>query len=146
MATSPSRLFVDSSVFIALICDDEPLHSAVLAYYDSCHPRTRLMTTLLVVSETYTWLRYHVNHAVAMAFLQSVEDGCAKGRIELIPLGPDLWEQTRRILEKFHDHALSYVDAASFVAIDNFGIKDVLSLDRHFRLLKTNVWPIETNR
>ena len=137
---------MDSSAFIALICDDEPLHSAALAYYNACLPSPKLATTLLVVSETYTWLRYHVNYATAMAFLRSVEEGVLDGNIKLIPVGPELWEQTQQTLQKYHDHALSYVDAASFVAIENFGILDVFTLDRHFRVLKVNVWPAVTNR
>jgi hypothetical protein len=140
-ATSPSRLFVDSSAFIALICRDDSAHSRALSYYKSLNAATRLCTTILVVSETYAWLRYHVGFSVAARFLRSVEEMEPGRSIELLYVSPELKAKTHQTLLKYPDQMLSYVDALSFVVVEEEDIGDVFSLDRHFHILKRRVWP-----
>jgi predicted nucleic acid-binding protein len=48
------ELFVDTGAFIALVDERDPLHQASQAFYSSLKKRTTVITTLLVVSETYT--------------------------------------------------------------------------------------------
>lgn len=51
------RLFIDTGAFIAMIDERDPLHQEAQAFYTSIRKRVTLITSLLVISETYTWLR-----------------------------------------------------------------------------------------
>jgi hypothetical protein len=56
-ANDLSKLFIDSGAFIALIDEHDSLHQVSQAFYKALTKRTSLITSLTVVSETYTWLR-----------------------------------------------------------------------------------------
>ena len=68
------KVFIDSGAFIALIDERDPLHKASQAFYKSLTKRAiPLITSLMVISETYTWLRYHVGYDSAVRFIGIIE-------------------------------------------------------------------------
>jgi predicted nucleic acid-binding protein len=68
----PSKLFIDSAALIALFNKSDRHHQEAVEYYNSLTKATKLYKTLLVVSETYTWFRYHLNYAVSAEFLEVI--------------------------------------------------------------------------
>lgn len=84
-ATVPSKLFIDSSAFIALFFQDDVHHEPASSYYGGLTRFTRLFTTIFVVSETYTWLRYHVAFSEAAEFLDVIDDALRSGWLDIDP-------------------------------------------------------------
>ncbi|MGB9885634.1 MAG: type II toxin-antitoxin system VapC family toxin [Moorellales bacterium] len=117
----PAKLFIDTGAFIALCDRNDVYHREAIAFYTSLTKETRLFTTLLVVSETYTWLRYRVGYSAASLFLEVIKDAV---------LGE--WLSAETLLHRFRDQDLSYSDAVSFAVLKARNIADVV---------KKNLWP-----
>jgi predicted nucleic acid-binding protein len=138
-----SRLFIDSGAFIALIDDRDSQHKASQSFYKSLTKRaTPLIASLPVISETYTWLRYHVGCDVAIRFLGVIERSEKAGFLKTILPDDDLKGKAHAILKKYPDQDLSYADAMSFVILDDMSSNDVFSFDSHFYIAKRTLWPI----
>ncbi len=82
-------------------------------------------TSDLVVSETYTLLRYRVGFGAANAFL----DALGRSGIEVVFLDKELYSETLRILRKYRDRKLSFTDAAILAIAGAFEIKYLASYD-----------------
>ena len=138
----PSKLFIDSAALIAVFNKNDQHHKTATDYYGTLTKSTSLITTLLVVSETYTWFRYHLNHKIAIDFLDVVEEAIALEWLKIIYPDPFLNNQAQNILRYYSDQDLSYVDAVNIAVLQNMKIKDVFSFDSHFYIVKSNVWPM----
>jgi predicted nucleic acid-binding protein len=141
-ATAPSSVFVDSGAFIALLFEDDHYHEAALRYYESVPTYTRLITTILVVSETFTWLRYHAPFPNAFKFLDVVAEANQSGVLTLVYPDDEMNIRVLELLRRYTEAKLSYVDASSFVVIRQLGIHDVFTFDAHFQMAKCRVWPV----
>lgn len=139
----PSKLFADASGFIALCDKNDAHHEEAAAFYASLTEDTRLFTTLLVISETYTWLRYHVGYGYPAGhlFLDVVNEAASSEWLILVYPDQALSKGAEAYLRRFRDQDLSYADAISFAVLKARNIHDVFSFDRHFYLIKKNLWP-----
>ena len=137
-----SKLFIDSGAFIALIDEHDSLHQVTQAFYKALNKRTSLITSLTVVSETYTWLRYHGSYDLASRFLGIIERSEETGDLKVILPDEETKSKTHAILKNYQDQDLSYSDAMSFVILESMGIDDVFSYDSHFYIIKRILWPI----
>lgn len=124
------RLFVDTGAWLAVIDPKDQHHqSASVFYRQVLQAHRRLITTNLVVAETYVNLRRSLSHAAAIGFLDIIEQS---SRIECIWSNPDLEDQARQILRKYADQDFSYVDAVSFALMQEIEITEAFAFDRHF--------------
>ncbi len=88
----------------------------------------------LVVSETYTLLRYRISFKTANAFLKALH----QSNVEVIFLDREFYDNTIQILRKYEEKKLSFVDAAIIAASDAFEIDYLASYDEQaFSGLKT---------
>jgi hypothetical protein len=142
-ASNLSKLFIDSGAFIALIDDHDSQYKKSRSFYKSLTKRTiPLITSLIVISETYTWLRYHVSFDSAVRFLGIIERSEKAGFLKIILPDDDMKGKTHAILKKYQDQDLSYADAMSFVILEDMSIDDVFSFDAHFYIVKRTLWPV----
>lgn len=102
-----------------------------------------LITSILVISETYTWLRYHKGSRPAAIFLKILNDGIELGDLTVIYPNHDLCENARTYLQRYHDQKISYTDALSFALLNLLKSKDVFGFDSHFYIIGCNLWPIK---
>jgi len=137
----PARLFVDTGAFIALCDRNDVYHREAVAFYTSLTKETRLFTTLLVVSETYTWLRYRVGYSAASLFLEVIKDAVLGEWLSLVYPDEAICKSAETLLHRFRDQDLSYSDAVSFAVLKARSIGDVFGCDHHFYLVKKNLWP-----
>lgn len=135
------KLFIDTGAFIALVDERDPLHQETRTFYTSLTKHTRLLTSLMVVSETYTWLRYHAGSNLAIRFLEITEKAEKTGFLKVIIPDEDVKNNAHAVLRKYLDQDLSYVDAVSFVILEAMKIKDIFGFDAHFYIIKRNLWP-----
>ena len=59
------RVFVDTSAWIDLMNSKERHHTAAVTFHKSLAPMTLRITSWGIVSETFTWIRYHIGYREA---------------------------------------------------------------------------------
>lgn len=124
-------IFVDTSAWIMLINKDETYHQAAVEIYNEIFKATLIISNL-VVGETYTWLRKKAGYNKALVFLRAIEEKNELNQLTIIYSEPVLEIQAVQLLEKYREHEFSFADAVSFCVMQNLGIKQAFTYDRHF--------------
>ena len=124
------RVFVDTRAWFALQKTDDEDHRAAAAtlpgLLEACKS---VVTSNLVVGETYTLLRATRGYPEARRFL----DGLAQSaRLERRFITEGLERQAYQILHRYADHPFSFVDATSFALMRAERIRYALAFDTHF--------------
>lgn len=121
-------MFVDTGAWYAAYIDSDPDHARASPLIDSA--ATRLITTDFVLAESLNLLRARneLQRAIALG-----RDLLAHSVAELVYVTPTDLEQAFVVFSTYRDKAWSYVDCTSFVVMQRLGIRDAISLDRHFR-------------
>jgi uncharacterized protein len=123
-------LFVDAGGWIALANADDQYHvRAAVAYPTFLRDYRRLLTTTLVVAETFIALRLGLGHGAAVRFLDLLE---ASPRIHRVPVERALEEEAEQLLRRFHDQRFSYADGVSFAVMRSLAVTDAFAFDHHF--------------
>jgi predicted nucleic acid-binding protein len=129
------KVFIDTGALYALVDQDDVKHN------DACRVWEKLLTeniplisTILVVSETYTLIRYKLGHTQAIEFLNTISEAEQSKHIDTRLLNEELIKHACTILHKYADHRLSYTDAVSLALIELEEIGYSFDFDYHFRL------------
>ena len=123
-------IFVDSSGWIALADKDDSHHKEAASSYPSVFKNHKtLVTTNLVIDESYIVLLKELRHKAAIEFL-----GRIKGSLRILKIysNENVETEAEGILAKFTDQDFSYADAVSFVMMKRQKIKKAFSFDKHF--------------
>ena len=125
------RVFVDTGAWFAIQVTDDAHHDtarrALPAIMEACRS---LVTSNLVVGETYTLLRVTKGYAEAKRFLDQLTHS---RKLERVYVSEHLEQQAYEILERFSDHAFSFVDATSFALMRQNRMRHAFAFDAHFR-------------
>jgi len=136
------RLFVDSSAWIDLMNKNERHHAAAVAFHKSLDPMTLRITSWGIVSETFTWIRYHIGRREASRWLALKESLEQQGFLQVVFPDPQMEVGVRKVIDRFHDQALSYVDAFSITLIQSRpDIDAIFAFDHHMILTGLPVLP-----
>lgn len=136
------RVFVDSSAWIDLMNKKEQHHAAAVAFHKSLDPMTLRITTWGIVSETFTWIRYHIGHREATRWLVLKETLEHQGFLQVVFPDPQMELRVRKVIDRFHDQDLSYVDAFSIALIQSRpDIDAIFAFDHHMALAGLPVLP-----
>lgn len=123
------RTYVDTSAFIALADDSDSYHRKYLALFSD---PPALFTTTGVIMEGYAWFMRRYDGHLALRFLSMIE---ALGKkITVLPVRSLELHAAERHLRKFHDQALTLVDAVGLAVMDDLNIRACWSTDRHLAL------------
>ena len=110
------EVFVDTSAWIAISDAGDKYHSPARAAYTALlKERRTLVTTNLVIAETYILIRRRGGHSQAMRWLQSVN---GSPRLRKVNSDAGLEARAVALLAKYVDQDYSYTDAVSFVVIE----------------------------
>lgn len=142
-STSDFRcLFVDSSAWLALMNAGDAHHDRAIGLHESIRQPARYLTSLGIVAETYTWIRYHIGADAASRWI-SLKDGLIRSRVlEIVFPEPADLPATEAILLKFSDQRLSFVDAFSILAVRaRPEVDGIFAFDRHLSLAGRPVVP-----
>lgn len=124
------EVFVDSSAWLPALLRKHPDHPKVsTALRGAVNDHVRIVTTNLVVAETYVLLLRRDRRETALGFVRTV------GEAPNIVVRSSQELETRALtdwLEPYHDQAFSFTDAVSFAVMAERGIEDALALDKHF--------------
>ncbi len=124
------EVFVDTSAWIAISDAGDKYHYPAKTVYTALlKERRMLVTTNLVIAETYILIRRRAGHARAVRWLQSVN---GSPRLRKVWSDASLEAQAEEVLLKHSDQDYSYTDAVSFVVMREEGIEEAFTFDRHF--------------
>ena len=127
-----NQIFVDTGAWIALAVEDDAHHEEAVQAYPDLLRKYRLLTTNLVVAETYILLRREAGHQAAIEFLERL---AASPRIRKIYSTPELEREAEEILRRYRDQDFSYTDAVSFALMQQEGIREAFAFDAHFHTM-----------
>ena len=88
-----------------------------------------LVTTNLVVAETYTLLRRTHDHAAAFRFLDGLS---ASPRVEKVLVDAAIDRAAYDVLRRFDDQEFSFVDGVSFAVMRRRRVRLAFAFDVHF--------------
>lgn len=129
-------VFLDSGIFIALMNERDQWHAQVLSLFGG--PRPRWMTSLLVVSETYSWFLHRYGEESARGYRLLLE------RLEgltLLEADGNHHAACVAMLERFRGSRLTYVDASSLVFVSQRRVRQIWSTDHHLGLTGVEILP-----
>ena len=124
--------FVDTSWWVAWTLPDDARHDDALRTSARVGDGERLLTTNLVVGETWTFLRYRDGHRTAVGFLDEVEDFGSAGKLTVHAVTVDEESRAWRWLRRHDERAYSFVDAASFEVMRTRRLREALAFDNDF--------------
>jgi predicted nucleic acid-binding protein len=123
-------MFVDTGAWYALQVSDDRFHAtAADALRSIVRSGFRMVTSTLVMGETYTLLARTHGHAAAFRFVDGLKES---ERLEVVQPDLAIEAETYQILRRFSDQAFSYVDGCSFAIMRKRRIELAFAFDRHF--------------
>lgn len=129
-------VFLDSGIMIAFLNARDQWHDQATALFALGRPRWS--TSLLVVSETYSWFLHRHGEGAARslrAFLDNL-DG-----LRLFPVDMSHHREVLHMLDRLRGAKLTYVDASSLSLMERHGIRKVWATDHHLGLTGAEVLP-----
>src|SRR2546421_10797618 len=136
------RIFVDTSAWIDLMNKNERNHAEAIQFHKSLTPLTLRITSWGIVSETFTWIRYHVGSREASRWLVLKESLEHQGFLQVVFPEPQMEVRVRKVIDRLHDQSLSYVDAFSIALIQSRpDIDAIFAFDHHMALAGLPVLP-----
>jgi predicted nucleic acid-binding protein len=129
-------VFLDSGIFIAALTRRDRLHAQAVELFGRAG--TRWATSLLVISESYSWFLHCHGEEAARSLRAFIS---ALAGLTILPVTLDDHARTLRVLDRFRGTKLTYVDAASLGWIEQRKIKTVWSTDHHLGLTGAEILP-----
>lgn len=124
------HVFVDTGAWIAIQAADDTHHDeACLTLAALLEASQSLITSNLIVGETYTLLRLSKGYQEAKRFLDKLGQS---GKLERLFISENLEQRAYEILHRYADHPFSFVDATSFALIRHQRIRHAFAFDSHF--------------
>jgi hypothetical protein len=124
------RVFVDTGAWYAVQVTDDVHHAAAQAALLSfLEAGTQLVTSNLVIGETYTLLRTAKGYREAKRFLDAL--GHSR-KMERLFITEPLERKAYEILEQYADHPFSFVDGTSFALMRQQRMQHAFAFDTHF--------------
>ena len=107
-------------------------HIDALAMLDHLGPAEQVLTTNLIVGETWTFLRRKDGHRSALAFLDRIDTLEERAKLVTHRVTPDQEERAWTWLRKHDERAYSFVDATSFQVMRDRRLREALAFDQDF--------------
>ena len=120
-------VFADTSFYIALVNPRDVHHPDALAYMRN--HRGRVTTTDYVLIEVGNWLSRTGDRPSFVALMRQLE---TDPELTVVPGSRDLFEQGYELYKARADKAWSLTVCISFVVMEQMGLSEALTADRHF--------------
>jgi len=128
--------FLDSGIFIALMSRKDRWHDQAAVLFSG--PTPRWSTSVLVISETYSWFLHRMGEEQARTFRQLIGN---LSDLRILEATIAHHADVTKVLERFRGTKLTYVDASSLVHLEQKKISVVWSTDHHLGLSGAQVLP-----
>jgi predicted nucleic acid-binding protein len=121
-------IFVDSSHWIAELLPRDSRHRQAMDVARAVASR-RLLTSNVVLAETWTYLRRRAGHALAVRWLDGV---ISETSVRIERIDHNLEDEAWAWLRLHDERPYSFVDATSFALMRRMRITDALAFDGDF--------------
>jgi predicted nucleic acid-binding protein len=135
------RVLIDTSAWIALANTRDQFHAPAVAFHRSLGPLVARITTWGIVSETYTWIRYHRSYREAETWLHGIADLRERRVLHSIYPTEATDAGVDRILSHFSDQTLSYVDGFTLYLATKSEVDAIFAFDHHMSLAGVPLLP-----
>ena len=124
--------FADTSWWLAWSMPDDGHHRAAVEATRALGSREQLLTTNLVVGETWTAMRRFAGHAAAVDFFDRVRHLADESRLRVHRVTDEEELQAWRWLRRHDERSYSWVDATSFEVMRARRLREAFAFDRDF--------------
>lgn len=126
-------IFVDTGAWVAVADEDDAHHRSAASIFPSLLKQYgELITSNLIVAETYVIILRELGHDAAITFLERIN---SSPRIIRVCSTSELEREAEETLKKYTDQDSSYTDAVSFAVMKMQKIKKAFSFDKHFQTM-----------
>jgi predicted nucleic acid-binding protein len=129
-------VFLDSGIFVALLSRKDRWHDQAVALFSG--PTPRWTTSVLVISETYSWFLHRMGEEPARTFRKLIDN--LQG-LRVVDATFEHHADVVKMFERFRGTKLTYVDASSLVHLEQRHISRVWATDHHLGLNGAEVFP-----
>jgi uncharacterized protein len=124
------QLFVDTSAWVAVVNSRDQYHRAAGDFYrKNFNHYSKLITSNLVVAETYILLRLDCGSAIALKWWKMIADSL---KIKVVYADADLTVAAFNLLQQYEDQRISLTDAISFKIMEERAFREAFTFDSHF--------------
>ncbi len=124
--------FADTGWWVAWSLPGDGRHADALAMLRRLGHSEQVLTTDLVVGETWTFLRRKDSHSTAIAFLNRVDLLTDQGRLVQHRVTSEQSDHAWAWLRRHDERVYSYVDATSFRVMKDRRLREALAFDSDF--------------
>lgn len=127
----PKRIFIDTSAFLALEDESDEHHEEAFRFRQQVLLKSDydIITTSYILDETLTLIRSRLGIRVSIDFSRKMRRSQI---VKILPVSKEIEEKALDLFEEYDDKAFSFTDCVSFVVIQEMGIKEAFTFDRHF--------------
>lgn len=127
------RILVDSGVLLSYYQEREPLHQAVVAFFDqTC---AQLITSPICVAEVL-WLLGDPGDTRVLAAQNHLLRAVSRGGIESSPLLPEDYARVADLNERYADLPGDFADLTLICLSERLDIAEILTLDSDFEIYR----------
>ncbi len=124
--------FADTSWWVAWALPGDARHAAALGMLTGLGRSEQVLTSNLVVGETWTFLRRKDSHRTGLAYLDRIETLTEDGRLTVHRVTEDQERTAWGWLRRHDERVYSFVDATSFRIMRDRRLREALAFDRDF--------------
>lgn len=124
--------FADTGWWVAWALPDDGRHQTALQMLEGLGNTEQVLTTNLIVGESWTFLRRKDCHRSALAFLDRIETLTADDRLVLHRVTDEQERAAWDWLRKHDERVYSFVDATSFRVMRDRRLREALAFDQDF--------------
>lgn len=123
-------VFVDTNGWIAVLNQDDALHAVARTRWpELLRTRRQIILTDWIIAETGNGL---ARTSLRSEFAGIVRRLAASPRVKILSLTPNLIERALQLYSARPDKTWGLVDCASFIIMQDEGVTDAFTTDRHF--------------
>lgn len=129
-------VFVEQTAWMAFMDPTDSFYLQARSLFFELHDLERpLATTNSVIFETHQWLRNHFDYADAQMFLNTVDKAVQQNVLTLIPGGPELEREARRLLVEYPDCRFSLNEALNAVVLLHYQVKRLFTFNPNYSFM-----------
>src|SRR3990167_5977746 len=131
------KIFVDTSIFIALLVSSETDHQKVrAAYEDYKRKRVIFFTSDYILDELFTRIVYDFGKSFVNKVIKITEKAIKEDELKLLRVDSLIFLEALRLFTKYAEHRLSFTDATSAVFLRELKLDEIFTLDSDFKKLR----------
>ena len=124
-----------------MVIPQDAHHREALGFFHQLPASVQLVTSNLVLSETYTWMRYHRQRRGTTSIRAMVHESERLNRLVVTFVTRDIHEAAWDLFTQYEDHAFSFSDCVGFVIARRRNVDVVFGFDADFRTMGFDLRP-----